>query len=90
MPRNFNVKCVKQLSAPTHIFNVYRGVEVDTYEIFTVYEWRLNFGKKKAFEGKDGGLDKKEKKDDDNDNDIIADDDCGNEYKLNFRLQEVR
>ena len=78
-------------------FRTFRGIEINTYEAYTVYEWRLNFDKKKTLEGNIDNFDEKEEQDNDDESDDVNDEDededdndHGNEEKLNFCLHEVR
>jgi tRNA A-37 threonylcarbamoyl transferase component Bud32 len=52
-PRSYKINCIKLLNHnPEFSFSVYRGIEMNTQQIFTVYEWKLSLEKNKIFEKK--------------------------------------
>ncbi len=56
LPKFFKVNCVKLLAFhPQYALSVYRGIEMTTQEIVTVYEWKLNLSKTKSSETGDYG-----------------------------------
>lgn len=52
-PRLYNINCIKLISYnEENCLTVYRGVDVNTNEIYSVYEWKYVLEKNKIFEKK--------------------------------------
>lgn len=52
-PIQLRIKCFKLVRTdPEHSFCIYRGIETETSEIFSIYEWKICLEKNKIFEQK--------------------------------------